>query len=312
MILEKIRNKKILFTYSDPGGAKIILALAALLKTKNEITILTNRDYDFALEFNVNYNVVDAKKAIEYIQRNEFDSLISGTSYTNDFELDIINFCKSKNIFTSIFIDNWSGFDVRLKRGNKITIPDEVLLIDSKAKKNAIDFGIKENTIDIIGNPYWEYLKQWTPKISKTQLFKEYDISLKKQTIYIAPDPLSNVGGIARFGFDEYAFLNKIIPTININHYNVVIKPHPNQNIELLNEILLNLPCTIITDNKYHNHLIYYSNLVLSFFSNILIEAKYLDTKPLRYIEGLVSEDLFEDKSIEIYNNKNKIEYYLD
>ena len=46
-------NERMFFAFSDPGGAKPILALASMLQKNNEIFICSNRNYDFLMSFNL-------------------------------------------------------------------------------------------------------------------------------------------------------------------------------------------------------------------------------------------------------------------
>ena len=152
MNLYNIENKKILFCYSDPGGAKPILAIAKRLHKKNEIIIVTNRNYDFVSEFELDENLF--KNNALTIKLSNPDILITGTSYTSDLEISLISEAIELNIPTISFVDNWSGFDVRFSRDSKTIIPDLLFVIDDKAKNNAIAFGFESKNILVVVNPY--------------------------------------------------------------------------------------------------------------------------------------------------------------
>lgn len=301
-------NKKILFCYSDPGGAKPILALAYAISNQNTITIVSDRNYDFVSEFNLEVRHPEIGESS--LPNLGHELLITGTSYTSDFELNLIKEANQNGIQTISFVDNWSGFESRFCREGQITYPDVLYVIDEKAKTNAVEFGFTSENVFSIGNPYWDYLKKWRPIESKSFIFNKYNLEESKKTILIAPDPLTNVGGKSRFGFDEVEMLQNLLKLINPEKYNVILKIHPNQNMDTLAEFV-NLPWKIITENNYHNHLIFYSDLIISSFSNILIEAELLKSKSIRYLEGFIGKDLFEDKTIDILNINNNISNYI-
>jgi len=291
-------NERIFFAFSDPGGAKPILALASMLLKNNEIFICSNRNYDFYEEFQLNVKVIEASLLTEVMETFNPSVIINGTSYTTDFETTVISIGNKKGIDTNSFVDNWSNFLVRFTQFNDLILPRKVWVLDEAALANALKEGIDKQRISVLGfNPYWKYLEKWKPTFSKQKIYEQYNLDFDKEYVYFVPDPLTNVGGIEKYGFDEYTSTNELISFYR--DFNFIFKLHPNQNKNIMETFHVQ-KITFINDNVFHNHLIYFSHEVVSFFSNVLVEAKILGANPKRYLKGLKIEDPFGDKSIEI------------
>lgn len=282
-----------LFVYSDPAGAKAVLALALELRSNlSRISIVSDREYGFVTDFNfsVNKPALEIEEDFEEIQPS---FLFTGTSYTSQIELKYISFAQRKKIPTYSFIDHWTSFRERFSINNILVIPDNILVIDDRAKSIAVSDGLPEEKIIVFGNPYYEYLKKWTPKISKENFLKSIGINNDSSKVAVfAPEPLSNVDGMSKYGFDEVTTLNEMKGILDQNEfsYHFIFKPHPNQKMERIENSISN-KMIVINANVDTNTLIYYSDVIISFFSNILIEASTMGKKILRYHKIPVIDD---------------------
>ena len=156
-------------------------------------------------------------------------------------------------------------------------MPNKILVLDKSAKKIAFDEGIQNSQIDILNNPYHQYLKQWKPGNSVNNFFSKNKIS-KKKIITIGLDPLSNAGGIKKFGSDETIILNKILMSLKrfeLDDTIIIIKSHPNQNINLLQDIIDNFKLDVLLIEKIDTKiLIFLSEIVIGIFLKFLVGAK--------------------------------------
>jgi hypothetical protein len=294
-----------LFVFSDPGAAKGVLAQALKMKNNLEkLYILSDRNYSFYKDFGFDVIVLD-KLENYHIDNLELDFIFTGTSYTSKLELNFIKYAKKKGIKTFSFVDHWTSIKNRFKYNDYYIFPDYILLIDQRAKEIAIQEGLLEKDIVIWGNPYYEYLKNWIPSISKNQIFKNLGLKENKKLVVFAPDPISNINGKGIYGFDEFDAineLNKILVSNNFD-FNLVLKLHPNQNKEILNYIY-NKNIVIANSEIDSNLLIYYSDIVIGFFSNFLIEANIMNKKIIRYhLKSLDNDPLYELNIGKIYNS---------
>ena len=288
----KLKGKG-LFVFSDPGGAKPLLALVTLIKKNlNDFRIISDRKYDFYDEFSLDVHVPNILSDFDNFKP---DFVFTGTSYTSKLELKYIEKSKNKKVVSYSFVDHYSNISLRFLSDGKMFISDFVLLLDDNAKKIAINEGLKKKKIKIFINPYHEYLKQWKPKLSKETFFSKYEIK-SKNIITFALDPLSNAGGKKKFGNDEINILKtslKALEKLKLKEITIVIKPHPNQDISLIMPIISKSKKEILLIKNIDTKLlIYYSDLIIGIFSNFLVEASVLKKNIIRVIEDLKEDPL--------------------
>ncbi|MEY5049354.1 MAG: hypothetical protein RLZZ175_2713 [Bacteroidota bacterium] len=274
---------KALFVYSDPGGARMLLSKLWLQKELfEEYCIISDRVYQFTDEYGFEiqkYNTGD-----EIIKLNDFNPevIYTATSYTSEIELKFIESGQNKNIKTISLIDHWTNFRNRFfmkSKGIEI-FPYFIEVIDNKSYDFAINEGIDQDKLKVTCHYYHEFLKKWLPNISKDEFSLENNLLSSKKWIVYAPDPLTNVGGVEEWGVDEVIGLDFVLNSIKKSfnaEIQLYIKPHPNQNLEIFDKLHHNI--VILGKDVPTNLLIKHSNLVISFFSNILFEAQLLGTK---------------------------------
>lgn len=288
---------KILFVFSDPGGAKPCLSFIEENNIINAIAI-SDREYAFYKDFKT--SVIILNHGFEQlIDTLKPDLIFTGTSYKSDIEQQFIKIASKKSITCFSFIDHWTSISKRFEdAAGKRTLPDQVWVIDERAQQIAIQEGIDKTKIIISGNPYHGWLKNWKPKVSKKDFIKHIDLQHQNKKILVyAPDPLSNVDGANTYGFDELSIGSLLLIFFEkyeteLKDWIVLVKAHPNQNRAKLGEVICGssyfkfLPSDIDT-----NTTIYYADAVLGFFSSILIEASIMKKKIFRLHLNYVEKD---------------------
>lgn len=295
-----------LFVFSDPGGAKPVLALVKSLEHQlTDFLILSDREYGFFKDFGL--EVIKPSSSKNEIEDFNPDFIFTGTSYTSKIELDYLKEGRKKKIQTYAFVDHWTNIRERFNYNGEEVLPDKVCLIDEKAKKIGLGQGLDESRIIVIGNPFQDYLRSWHPSISKEIFFSSLGVNVgDKKVIVFAPDPLSNVNGVGKFGFDETTVMNELELFIDalLHKYVFIFKPHPNQEMSRLNQNVLE-KIIVAKQDVDNNSLIYYSDLIIGFFSSYLIEAQIMNKKVLRYLPETAVNDPFKDLPIGTLVNKN-------
>jgi len=278
-----------LFVFSDPGAAKAVLSQAMGLKEKlKSIFIISDRNYSFYEDFGLDVIVTNEPAEIMVDKINP-DFIFTGTSYTSKIELEYLIIAKRKKIYSYAFIDHWTSIKERFLYSDYYIFPNRVLLIDERAKELALNIGIEATTVQVYGNPYYQYLKNWKPKNTIEELYNQLGFKNNNKLIVYAPEPLSNLGDKNIYGFDELEMTKEINEILNDSSLNInfVLKMHPNQKTEKLINFIGDR-ILVADSNINSNLLIYYSDLVLGFFSNFLIEAEIMNKKVYR---------IFKDKS---------------
>jgi hypothetical protein len=277
-----------LFVFSDPGGAKPILTLVdENIGTLTAVKVVSNRTYPFYNDFLTN---VDTPDLISNIYDFKPDFIFTGTSYTSDIEIKYIKAAKENGIPIYSFVDHWTNILNRFSNGKEIIFPDIIFVLDERAKQIAIKEGIEIKKLSILPNPYHTFLRKWHPRDNKNSFLNNNKIPADNLLIVFAPDPLSNVGGVEKFDTDEkiisQKFLKVLIKIKSTKKITVIFKPHPNQNIDyifpVINDLGLNVLCLKDIDTR---SLLYYSDIVVGLFSNILIEGQILGKDVIRFLE---------------------------
>ena len=285
-----------LFVFSDPGGAKPVLALLKLNLDLKDYLVVSDREYDFFSDFNIPITSYTTGCEVHILKRFSPDFIFCGTSYTSSIELDFLSEAKKFNIPSFAFVDHYTNFLNRFELNGKMVYPDTICVVDSKA--HSIIMGFHTPSIVIVtSNFYHVYLKGWKPPVSKDIFFTKNNIPKKNKLIVFAPEPLSNVGGKDFYGLDEFSVFRNIIKSLKnfcTDNISIVIKAHPNQKKDLFENIKLPESFHVISGENLHvNTLIYHADVVIGIFSNILIEAAILETKVIRCLIGLKKEDPF-------------------
>ncbi|MCE7995978.1 MAG: hypothetical protein HEP71_28620 [Roseivirga sp.] len=274
-----------LFVFSDPGGAKAILAYVKI----NQLTdylIVSDRQYDFFEDFGLEVLKASAEDAVAIADGFKPDYLLTGTSYTSRIELGFIKTINQRKITTAAFIDHYTRFQDRFEMSGEMIYPHQIGVIDEKARGIAHENSLtKHSQIVVTGNFYHQFLEEWTPAISKAELYDQLGLDIGKKLVVFAPEPLSNVENARGvFGFDEIETTSGLIDSLSTvsDGINLVLTAHPNQNITLLHPIIEGR-LTLNNGRVGVNELIHYADMVIGMFSNFLIEAIAMNRPVLRY-----------------------------
>lgn len=312
--MQQLNHKgRILFVFSDPGGAKPILSLIENENLTN-IRVVSDRVYSFFKDFKS--KIEPFNHEVEHIiDQYKPDLIYTGTSYNSDIEKKFVSVAVQSGIPTVSFIDHWTSMRNRFEDINgSLVLPDWIAVIDERAKQIAIAEGLDESRILITGNPYHRWLSCWKPSVSKKQFKHAIGMNdLNKKILLYAPDPLSNVNGMHVFGFDEISATKEMIEAFsdesNINHkWICLIKAHPNQDLNKLKPLInKNRMFKLLPPEIDTNTCMYYADVVIGFFSSFLIEADIMKKTVLRYLPKVIVHDPIKELHIGTKVNRNSI-----
>tara|TARA_B100000787_G_C16161181_1_gene281475 strand:+ start:244 stop:1230 length:987 start_codon:yes stop_codon:yes gene_type:complete len=281
---------KILFVFSDPGGAKPILAYISTNGICN-YKIISDRTYDFYADFGLEVEEYILGSEKQIITEFQPDCVFTATSYTSKIELKFLAQAKRLGIQTCSFIDHYTNFKDRFKLSDDFIYPQTIFVIDQRAYEIAKSEHLTNySNVEISGHYYHEYLRDWRPSINRNELMSHHKITADTLLLCYAAEPLSNVGGKMRFGFDEtdvWDHLTNALSNIAITvDYKLVVKLHPNQNTEYLTNHIKggDFNNFVYSENTHTNSLIYYSNIIIGICSSFLIEASMFNKLILRHL----------------------------
>ncbi|MGI8892274.1 MAG: hypothetical protein ACR2GN_02325 [Bacteroidia bacterium] len=298
-----------IMAFSDTAGGNACLSLAFMLEKEGcpMPALYTNNSNFINNDWNCPVNFVNDIEEVPEILKGDF--LFTGTSHpgsSGGFELQFIQSAKRLQILSISFIDHWVNFKIRFMKDAEIIYPDEIWILDEKAREAAVIEGIPIEKLTIHENPQHLYLrKYWRPKFSSKDYLHQLGIVTKPDTkiILFAPDPVSLRYKENELAFDEASALKLIVQILSETASRfvqaiLIIKPHPLQPEGKLEDVpesmqLVNIKCLII--KKAQNlELIHSADIVVGFYSNFLLEALQLNKKVLRYFPGPASLDPFE------------------
>jgi len=301
------------FVISDPGGAKPILAF--ILKNKNKFTefyILSDKLHSFYQDFDLPIHLKNKICKNDLLQFSP-DFIITATSHKSNIEIHALYLAKKIKLKSYVYIDHSTYILERFLFRKKYVFPDYILACDKYVKNELIFQGFNTKNIIILNNPYLLWLAKWTPSISKEKLFEKFGLDLTKKTLLYLPDPLSNKSdALNQFGYDEIIAtkeLNILFKKLKSN-YNILLKPHPNQNLIKFNSIK-NKQFIVLDTNSDINSFFYYSDYIIGFFSSSLIEALIFKKKVFRYQPINTIYDPLKNRNIGTVSNINTLLKYL-
>jgi hypothetical protein len=310
-LVEQFENKKGLFVFGDPAGAKACLSICSRLNNNLNL-IISNRIYPFFENFNVNVENSTSKTISEWFEDHQPDYVFTGTSIPDKNELRFLQEAQTRNIKSFSFVDHWININERFKLNESYVYPSQVYLIDEEAKSIAIKEGLPSELIRIVGNPYYTFLENWTPFFTKSELFSKLGISKDSHYILFAPEPISSFNLQDKYGFDEVSGLNYLVKSLEelkFDNIKIIVKAHPNQNHIVFKEYIEKKECIYLEDFDI-NHLFYYSKVVIGYFSNSLIEASKMNCKIFRLLidkKSTLIDPLLHQNIGQIINKKEQL-----
>lgn len=225
----------------------------------------------------------------------------------NDFEIIAIQIAKKLPIISISFIDHFINIIDRFIKNNEIFLPDILYVIDQKVKKIiSNELNIDNEKIKVIKNPYIKYLKRKSFQFNKEKFKNNFQLLPNKKIICFFPEPLLQMNQCIKYGFSEIDILDDLINILDFNNYSLVVKLHPNHDINLFNKYLNNQNVLILKDVNI-NELIYCSDFIFGIFSNAILESTALNVATYQLLYKLKNINLNPFKDIQYIKKINTI-----
>lgn len=145
--------KQFVFLLRDPGAYAAIYPVFLTLCADDSIKCKLFC-FGTAAQMNSEFasNEMDAQRWIEnHIQ--DIDVLICGTGFHTEPELFMMEACKRNGVCTVAILDYWSMYKNRFLANERFIWPNYYLVMDKIAKKEAIEDGVPEDIILVLGHP---------------------------------------------------------------------------------------------------------------------------------------------------------------
>ena len=164
------------------------------------------------------------------------DSLICGTSWQSDFELQAIQKFQNEGKHTIAFLDHWVNYRQRFLSNNNIILPNEIWTADDYAETLAKSY-FPEIPIKKKANVYLKKLKE--------KFLLQSEVSDEKTILYVCEPirehALKYEGDERYWGYTEEEALEFFLDNFSLivkGKKKIVVRPHPSENPNKYNWVL--------------------------------------------------------------------------
>jgi hypothetical protein len=279
------QSKKSIWIFSDAGGAKQILAAYKLMISPQAYihhTLLSDRWHTFYQMFQLPVHTVPntALNVVATLDVLQPDLVVTATSYSSGIELAFIHESRKRNIQVISVIDHNNYPELRFSRSEIEVYPNHVVVFNQENEKamRALPVAVS-TTIEVIPNLYFNYLvNSFKPTMSADEFRSLHQLDTKLPIVVYAPEPITLIKEKFNYPVDERDGLEMILKALyeGQSKFNLIYQCHPNQNREILKPL----------ENSYWTYgksditdAIWYADIVISFSSNSIFEARALGKK---------------------------------
>ena len=250
------------------------------------------------------------KKKIKKLSalKKDIKLVITGSAQGNSLDKKLINFAKSRKIFSISVIEHWTNYKSRFFFKNKSYFPDLIFVNDSIAYEEAIKEGLPKKKLKVMGNVYFEKLakKKINNRLSKwaKNIKKKY----KRVIIFISEQIKSDNYIKKEYGSDEFETIKKIKKIINVDDL-LIIKCHPGERVEKFFQF--KDKNTIVKKKITYPDLINMPSKIIGIKSNLILELSLFRNDIISYRPSkdktFVGERLKVTKLV-----RNKLNYFIN
>ena len=233
--------------------------------------ISTNETIELpTVQFNENYTVDE----LRHIWKSHRPECLISSATGSKHETDFVNIAAQYNVTSIQFIDTWYGYMKRFLPRGKATLPDYILVIDKKAREEAILEGLPEKKLVEIGNPSW----------GKNRTHQKISI---KNIVFVS-QPIDRYYGNS-LGYNEIDAWNEVIKLRNkypdvVNQ--LIIAQHPS------GSLLDSIDARDVIIERNSRKAIEISGSVIGIFSSLLVEAFVSNKNVISIQPGLPQTDM--------------------
>jgi hypothetical protein len=310
---------KIFFASHDPGGYNLIEPIIEELISNPNFEIYFafagpafNRAYSnarlkpyliqletFKIHYFENEYDVEKNKFYEIFKKISPDIVFTSTSINSNIERYAIYFAKEFSIKNFVYIDSWSGQDIRFNSKEISIVPENILVCDKSMEASYNQYKEMGSSIICVGNIHLE-------RLTKKKAFAGNEIQDNMLRVLFVTENISHY--FPDNSVNEFSILDDILRTYSLDKkLEIYVRPHPLEShehwkkyIELANH--KNTCIKIYLDeSKSIVDAISKSDLVLGISSMALIESSIFRVPTFSYQIKIISSDMLYIP-FEIYN----------
>ncbi|MCV0430374.1 CDP-glycerol glycerophosphotransferase family protein [Nitrosopumilus sp.] len=189
-------------------------------------------------------------------------------------------------------------------------IPDITLVHGEFSKNTMVSQGYPSNQILVYGNPTFFNLHKLKNSLSQKNLFEKYNIKKSQKVILYGTEFLQEkYSAQGKYNYNSLIWKILLENFGNNSEYELILKPHPNENIEIYKKILDDSSVNnarIISDDLFE--LIHISSIVISVFSNIMTDALCFEKPVIRVTFDNIKHTVpYEKFNVVLSSNLNEL-----
>ena len=220
--INRIKKKVYLAAAHDAGGAEVLSSY--IIKKKIECYFVLGGPATKIFKKKFNKIKIENFKNIMH----KVTHIICSSSYNSDLEYNILNKAIKKKLFTTVIMDHWHSYKERLTRNNITLSPNEILTLDTKARKIATKIFPKINIRQVKNYYYEEIIKQ-------IYYLEKNKSSLSNKNILVLCEPTQRQATKVYkdknyYGYTERSAINffiKNIKYLNFSYNKIIFRRHP-------------------------------------------------------------------------------------
>ncbi len=216
----------ILFAVNDAGPARYIAHIVRELDGIPYICLASDISSKIFDEFNIEY-IVDENS----IDISKIGLIFTGTSLGWCIDKRWLEVGREMGVYTISIIEHWSLYKKRFEIGSgRYIFPNSILVNDDLAKREAIEDGIDERLLKVVGNPVLENIERGDYSYRDGVIWrKSLNLPLDRRVVTFISEQYRDdfpIGSKEYVGFDEFRVLDDILNSLN-GRDTLLIKLHP-------------------------------------------------------------------------------------
>lgn len=314
---------KIFIVASDPGSANAIMpVIATCYKQGHLINGVVSGSATTILSKWPEIEEIDDTTPIDEIlnmwKYNRPQIILAGAGAYNLLEHTVRRAAADAGIPCIAVLDYWANYHQRFRRlqGRQwsYSLPDRICVLDEIVLDEMVAEGFAHESLVVTGQPYFECIANWKNNLNtddlarfRTRFMNDKEsilIGFCSEPIFEDMDVTPNNNNNNNLGYTQYTIIKKIacilerLTTLKMCHIHLIIRPHPRENMEKLNDILRNIKKTSLFSYEISKigtslEFVLSCDLIIGMTSMVLIEAYNLSRPAISVQFNLRTDDVF-------------------
>lgn len=252
------------------------------------------------------YGLSEINNVDAVIKKENPDLILTGFSEGVMLEKYSISNAKSRNITSFTVLEGYTNY-LKIVSDNELKnpfmyMPDYICIIDNFILEEMLKLKFDKDKLILTGNPYFDDLIALKNSFNKEDLRNirnelnidedGYLITFFSQAIKKMIDKGSDNPSRGYNELNVLSMLESSLNELNIENLNLLVKLHPQEDLESTQSALSGKLNRVIFDKEYNSRkAMIVSDLVTGMFSTALVESVYLDKNSLSIQPNITVED---------------------